>query len=215
MIPSSASPRRNLAQKIGLAMSARPVPLTWPGGVISLTFDDFPKSALAAGGDILERYHARGTYYACYASLKLAWSDKARPIFDHQDLRAAHRAGHEIACHTYTHPDLACMAKPMILAEVRNNAAALSALIEGFVPTNFAYPYGRVSITAKRVLVVRIRQMVPVLPSRRPRESGGPGRRVRRWQPWVPAFAGMTMRGAGTKRQIRTTRILVLVVPRD
>jgi len=47
--------------------------------------------------------------------------------------------------------------------------------------------------------------MVPVLPSRRPRESGGPGRRVRRWQPWVPAFAGMTMRGAGTKRQIRTT----------
>jgi peptidoglycan/xylan/chitin deacetylase (PgdA/CDA1 family) len=152
MIPISPSPRRNLAQKIGLAMSARPVPLTWPGGVISFTFDDFPKSALAAGGDILERYRARGTYYACYASLKLAWSDKVRTIFDHQDLRAAHRAGHEIACHTYTHPDLSCMAKPMILAEVRNNAAALSALIEGFVPTNFAYPYGRVSITAKRVL---------------------------------------------------------------
>ena len=142
-------PPRNLAQKIGLAMSARPVPLTWPGGVISFTFDDFPKSALAAGGDILERYGARGTYYA---SLKLAGSDSVRPVFDHQDISAAHRAGHEIACHTYTHPDFRRTARPMILAEVRNNAAALSSLIEGYVPMNFAYPYGCVSITAKRVL---------------------------------------------------------------
>jgi hypothetical protein len=43
----------------------------------------------------------------------------------------------------------------MILAEVRNNAAALASLIEGFVPTNFAYPYGCVSIMAKRVLRFR------------------------------------------------------------
>jgi len=40
----------------------------------------------------------------------------------------------------------------MILAEVRDNAAALSSLIKGFVPSNFAYPYGSVSLAAKRVL---------------------------------------------------------------
>jgi peptidoglycan/xylan/chitin deacetylase (PgdA/CDA1 family) len=131
-------------------MSARPAPVTWPGGVVSFTFDDFPKSALAVGGDILERYGVRGTYYT---SMKLAQSDNHLwPIFDDHDIRAAHRAGHEIACHTYTHLDLRQMARPMILAEVRNNAAALSSLIEGFLPTSFAYPYGCVSIIAKRVL---------------------------------------------------------------
>jgi peptidoglycan/xylan/chitin deacetylase (PgdA/CDA1 family) len=151
VIPYSPSlPPRSLAQEIGFAMSARPASVTWPGGVVSFTFDDFPKSALAVGGDILERYGARGTYYA---SLKLAQSDNHMwPIFDDHDIRAAHRAGHEIACHTFTHPDLRHMARPMILAEVRNNAAALSSLIEGFLPTNFAYPYGGISILAKRVL---------------------------------------------------------------
>jgi peptidoglycan/xylan/chitin deacetylase (PgdA/CDA1 family) len=131
-------------------MSAQPAPVAWPGGVVSFTFDDFPKSALAVGGGILERYGARGTYYA---SLKLAQSDNhVSPIFDDHDIRAAHRAGHEIACHTYTHSDLRHLARAMIRAEVRNNAAALASLIEGFLPTNFAYPYGGVSILAKRVL---------------------------------------------------------------
>jgi peptidoglycan/xylan/chitin deacetylase (PgdA/CDA1 family) len=92
-------------------MSARPAPVTWPGGVISFTFDDFPESALAAGGDILEGYGARGTNYA---SLKSPRSDRLRPGF-HEDIRAAHRAGHEIACHTYTHPDLRRMTRRMIL----------------------------------------------------------------------------------------------------
>lgn len=131
-------------------MSARPASVAWPGGVVSFTFDDFPKSAFAVGGDILERYGARGTYYA---SLKLTQSDNhVWRIFDDHDIRAAHRAGHEIACHTYTHSDLRHMARPMIRTEVRNNAAALASLIEGFLPTNFAYPYGGVSILAKHML---------------------------------------------------------------
>jgi peptidoglycan/xylan/chitin deacetylase (PgdA/CDA1 family) len=102
VMPYNASvPPRNLAQKIGLAITARPAPVAWPGGVVSFTFDDFPKSALDVGGEILERYGARGTYYA---SLKLAWSyNILGQIFDDDDIRAAHRAGHEIACHTYTH----------------------------------------------------------------------------------------------------------------
>ena len=145
-----AVPARNLAREIGLTLSALPAPVTWPGGVVSFTFDDFPKSAFAVGGDILERYGARGTYYT---SMKLAQSQtQLWPMFNDRDIRAAHRAGHEIACHTYTHPDLRNLAKPMILAEVRNNATALSSLIEGYLPTNFAYPYGCVSTKAKSVL---------------------------------------------------------------
>ena len=37
---------------------------TWPGGVVSFTFDDFPRSAWSNGGAVLEEYDVRGTYYA-------------------------------------------------------------------------------------------------------------------------------------------------------
>jgi peptidoglycan/xylan/chitin deacetylase (PgdA/CDA1 family) len=136
--------------KIGRFIYARPMRVAWPEGVVSFTFDDFPKSALAAGGNILERYGARGTYYV---SMKLAGTDGVvGPMFDRQDVRAAHAAGHEIGCHTYTHPDFHHAPKSSIPTEIRENGAALSSLLEGFVPTNFAYPHGSVSVTAKRVL---------------------------------------------------------------
>jgi len=131
-------------------MCARPISLAWPGGVVSFTFDDFPKTALTTGGSILERYGVRGTYYA---SLKLAGTETVvGPMFDPQDVGAAHNAGHEIGCHTYAHLDCDRAAKSLILTEVRDNAAAVSAIIQGFVPSNFAYPYGSVSPTAKRVV---------------------------------------------------------------
>jgi peptidoglycan/xylan/chitin deacetylase (PgdA/CDA1 family) len=142
-----------LAQKIGWAISTRPAPIAWPGGVISFTFDDFPKSALVTGGGILERYGLRGTYYA---ALKLAaTADVLGPMFDGEDVRAAHDAGHEIACHTYTHLNCRHAARRTIVAEVCKNQAAISALIEGFTPINFAYPFGAVSLAARLTLGAR------------------------------------------------------------
>lgn len=82
-------------------------------------------------------------------------NDILGPMFDAQDILAAHRAGHEIACHTYTHPHCRDVPKSLIAAEIRENAAALCALIEGFAPTNFAYPYGSVSVMAKRLLAAQ------------------------------------------------------------
>jgi peptidoglycan/xylan/chitin deacetylase (PgdA/CDA1 family) len=76
-------------------------------------------------------------------------------MFDAEDIRTAYRTGHEIACHTFTHLDCAHATKSSIRAEVSSNAAALSTLTDGFMPTNFAYPYGSVSEVAKRVLGAR------------------------------------------------------------
>ncbi len=122
----------------------------WPQGVVSFTFDDFPKSALTAGGSILERHGARGTYYV---ASKLAKTDGAvGRLFDVEDISAAHLNGHEIGCHTYTHLKCSEAEKSSMITEVRANAAALSSMIKGFVPKNFAYPYGAVSPLAKRVL---------------------------------------------------------------
>lgn len=142
-----------LARKIGLRIHARPARFTWPDGVVSFTFDDFPKSALSAGDSILQRHGARGTYYV---SMGLAGMDRVvGPMFNAEDVRAAHCAGHEIACHTFSHPDCRGLRKSAILAEVRENAAGVSDLLGDYPLQNFAYPYGSVSPTAKRALGTR------------------------------------------------------------
>lgn len=139
-----------ITRKFALAMSARPISLDWPGGVVSFTFDDFPKSALAVGGRILERHNVRGTYYT---AMNLAGTDDILgPMFDAHDVVAAHRAGHEIACHTFSHIDCRTVPTSSITTEIRQNTLALDQLIHGFVPSNFAYPYGSISVAAKRLL---------------------------------------------------------------
>lgn len=124
--------------------------IDWPGGVVSFTFDDFPKSALHHGGTILEKYEARGTYYTAAG---LAGSeDEVGPMFDISDVQAAFARGHEIACHTRTHLNCARANASTMRAEIRDNTIALSALTGGIAPTNFAFPFGAVSPLAKRVM---------------------------------------------------------------
>lgn len=142
-----------LAHKLGRWVRSRPAVLARPGGVVSFTFDDFPKSALAAGGAILEQYQARGTYYA---ALGLAGSEgDMGPLFTPADLRAAHERGHELACHTYSHLDCSRAATAAVLDDIDANAVAFASLLDGFAPENFAYPFGALSLGAKRAVAPR------------------------------------------------------------
>ena len=136
------------ARKIGWI--ARSAEVNWPGGVASFTFDDFPKSALTVGGAILEKYGARGTYYT---AMQLAGtrSDLGR-LFEVDDIAGAHRAGHEIACHTFSHLGCRHAAAATIAAEVSRNSREIALALDGAAPSSFAYPYGAVSLTARRVL---------------------------------------------------------------
>jgi len=141
-----------LARELGGLLSTRPAKITWPGGVVSFTFDDFPRSAWVNGGAILEKFDKRGTYYAAMGLV--GSGNQLGPMFDAGDLRAAHTQGHEIACHTYSHRDC-CRATPNeIAAEIERNAAALRELINA-PPGNFAYPFGGVSLMAKTALAGR------------------------------------------------------------
>jgi peptidoglycan/xylan/chitin deacetylase (PgdA/CDA1 family) len=124
--------------------------LIWPGGVVSFSFDDFPRSALLAGGRILEDHGARGTYYA--AADLTGTHDAAGLLFRSEDLRRAHERGHEIGCHTYSHLNCAKATEWSLRREVRKNAEALSWVLDGFTPINFAYPFGAASPRAKRLL---------------------------------------------------------------
>jgi peptidoglycan/xylan/chitin deacetylase (PgdA/CDA1 family) len=141
---------RKVRRKLGLLLGQRQIGDVWPQGVVSFTFDDFPKTAFTVGGAILERHGARGTYYT---ASKLAGTEgDLGPLFETEDLRAAHHNGHEIACHTHTHLRCSEADGPTLVSEVKANAAGISAIIKDFVPTNFAFPYGATSPTARQVM---------------------------------------------------------------
>lgn len=143
----------HLARKLGPIMPTWPLPVKWPGGVVSITFDDFPKTALDIGGAILERHGVRGTYYT---ALNLAETvGNLGRMFDRNDVCVAHRRGHEIACHTYRHLDCGRTDTTVLLKDIDENEAAIRALIGERGPTNFAFPFGGISFSAKRALARR------------------------------------------------------------
>ena len=142
-----------LVRELGGFLCTRPAKIAWPGGVVSFTFDDFPRSAWVNGGAILERYDRRGTYYAAMGMA--GTSNNLGPLFDLEDLRAAHTHGHEIACHTYHHRDCGRLMPGDIADEIDRNAVALARALGAPAIDNFAYPFGGVSISAKSELATR------------------------------------------------------------
>jgi peptidoglycan/xylan/chitin deacetylase (PgdA/CDA1 family) len=142
-----------LVREIGGFLCTRPAKIAWPGGVASFTFDDFPRSAWVNGGAVLEKYGRRGTYYTAMGMV--GSENHLGPMFDLDDLRAAHAQGHEIACHTYHHRDCARLTPDDIAGEVDRNAAALAEALGAPSISNFAYPFGGVSLSAKSALATR------------------------------------------------------------
>ncbi|HEY1796703.1 MAG TPA: polysaccharide deacetylase family protein [Stellaceae bacterium] len=145
-----ASLSTHFARKIGRFILTRPQKVTWPGGVVSITFDDFPKSALDAGGAVLDRHGVRGTYYTAVGLAET--SGNLGRMFGRGDVEAAHRAGHEIACHTFHHLDCGRNKTPTLLADVDENGAAIESLTGGYTPTNFAFPFGGTSMSSKAAM---------------------------------------------------------------
>src|SRR5215471_13969518 len=78
--------------------------------IATISFDDFPRSAWTVGGQILESYGVRGTYFvsAAFSPDRLR-REPAHGItpgvtyYELDDLAAAYERGHEIGCHTFDH----------------------------------------------------------------------------------------------------------------
>jgi peptidoglycan/xylan/chitin deacetylase (PgdA/CDA1 family) len=116
--------------------------------IVSITFDDFPRTALDNGGPVLAAHGVRATFYTAFG---LAGTDTpvgrvGRP----SELAACVDQGHEIACHTYDHVDCARLTERGIDETIRRNQEVARGL--GLPPfRHFAYPFGRFSAAAKRV----------------------------------------------------------------
>lgn len=131
-------------------------------GMVSFTFDDFPKSAATVGAAELERLGARGAYYAAagFAGIE----NHHGRMFDPDDIRALEAAGHEIGNHTFSHLDCARTDADRVVADVERNEQALRAMGCAGPLRSFAFPYGEASPAAKRALAPRFDTLRAVRP---------------------------------------------------
>ena len=84
------------------AVGRREFSLLETGPLISFSFDDFPLSALQAGGAILKSYSACGTFYAAMGLMGKT-SPQMGPYFGPGDLEILLKDGHELGSHTFSH----------------------------------------------------------------------------------------------------------------
>ena len=130
-----------------------PISVDLDHGLVSFSFDDFPRSAATTGAEILERHGWRGTYYASagYAGTETHHGT----MFDGEDLKRLADAGHEIGCHTHSHLDGSRTGETELLADIERNEDALRALGYDGPLDSFAYPYGEATPGVKRLLTQR------------------------------------------------------------
>jgi peptidoglycan/xylan/chitin deacetylase (PgdA/CDA1 family) len=121
--------------------------------MLSICFDDFPHSAAISGAEILERFDARGTFYA--AAGMAGKEGPCGPGFTPRDLHTLHVRGHEIGCHGFGHLDCARLDVFDALRDIACNRDALSALGHTTPLASFAYPYGETSLKLKQTLPPR------------------------------------------------------------
>ncbi len=130
--------------------------------LVSFSFDDFPKSAAEAGAQILERHGWRGTYFA--GGSFAGGENHLGRMYEIGDLKRLHAAGHEIACHTFSHIDIAQSSLEQVEAEIDRNRAVLTACGFDAPFETFAFPYGEASLPAKQALSARFRALRGVKP---------------------------------------------------
>lgn len=156
--PNSSSLRAKLGGKawrfIARQIRSKPLAMRNTQPIVSFTFDDVPASACEIGASVLERYGTRGTFYVAGGNCgKTRAGEPAQASID--QLRRVWANGHEIGCHTYSHPAIRYMSLDEIGIELDRNRTALQKINNDIVLRNFAYPYGDISVRTKRYLETR------------------------------------------------------------
>jgi peptidoglycan/xylan/chitin deacetylase (PgdA/CDA1 family) len=122
--------------------------------MVTFTFDDVPASACETGARILERHGARGTFYVAGRDCGTT-SPGAPPCASIEQLKQVWENGHEIGCHTYSHPAVRYMSLDELGSELDRNQSLLKKINSNIAVRNFAYPYGDMSVRTKRYLEAR------------------------------------------------------------
>ena len=135
--------RREIAARFG----RKPCRLNLQNPVVSFCFDDFPRSALLIGGEILYKHGIHATYYC---AMGLAGQQRAGDkIFQRSDLEQLLRAQHELACHSFGHESCYTLSGSQLRRSCQKNQDAVREALGPYRLRNFAYPFGHVTLSAK------------------------------------------------------------------
>ncbi len=146
--------RGKLRRRLVRLAHRRPARVALNRPMVTFSFDDAPVTAAQAGAAILEQRGLKGTFFL---AAELAGRQGPMGLFAGEaEVRRLASAGHEIACHTFSHLDCGQVNGPRVLADVSLNAGALARWDVPQAQT-FAYPYGDVSGPAKAALAPRYR----------------------------------------------------------
>lgn len=122
----------------GTFLGRRVIRLAHRTPMISFTFDDFPRSALYAGGDILQEHGLRATYYTALGLMNT--NGPVGRIFSERDLPELLARGHELGCHTFDHCD-AWHTDPRTFEDsILKNQEALGRLLPDASFSTLSYP---------------------------------------------------------------------------
>ncbi len=130
--------------------------------IVSFTFDDFPRSALYEGADMLAKHNWQATFYVA-AGLAGVRNHHGQSFTD-TDLKHLQTKGHEIAGHTYSHLDCGQSDEQQLLAEIEQNKSALREMGAKKPIEHFAWPYGTTNTANKTLLAKHFKSMRGVTP---------------------------------------------------
>jgi peptidoglycan/xylan/chitin deacetylase (PgdA/CDA1 family) len=142
-----------LARQVSLRIPLARRDLALLRGVMSITFDDFPKTAWTAGGAVLAEHGVKATYFACGGLCGRSFD--GQPIFDVAELEAVHAAGHEIGCHTHEHLSGHRDTPEHYALSCERNRRFLEDRLPGLRLRSFAYPYGHAPLRHRARLAKR------------------------------------------------------------
>ncbi len=138
-----------IRHKAALHLARRPLKRSRIASIISFTFDDFPVTALSAGGRILEEYGLKATYYAAFGLM--GKESPVGTIFSAKDVEKLLAQGHELGCHTFAHCH-AWNTKPGDFERaIRQNADALRHIATGYRFATLSYPISNPHPRIKRI----------------------------------------------------------------
>lgn len=136
-----------MRRRAGRYLGRRPIEISSPRGVLSLSFDDIPASAWREGGPVLDAHGVKATFYVCGGLA--GGTNLDLPQFETEDLQALGADGHEVGCHTYEHVSSLAISPAELEASWVRNAAWVAERLDGAVMETFAWPFGDCALEAK------------------------------------------------------------------
>ena len=119
-------------------------------GILSVTFDDFPRSAWQVGRELLGAVGGRATYYVAGRFHDSVVDGE--PYFTSRDLTELVAAGHELGCHSFDHQSALNVTLSSYMDSVRRNADFVSSVLPGYHLRSHAFPYGQVRVANRLAL---------------------------------------------------------------